>query len=91
MLVQVHFLDPYKHFRPFLLAPVHVLDLYEHVKKRKESAFYPDDNQKIYKKLSDDQKLTIVSSALDNLLNLFEAALYTRVRNTPLEYDKSII
>ena len=30
VLVQVHFLDPYKHFRPFLLAPVHEWDLYKH-------------------------------------------------------------
>ena len=30
VLVQVHFLDPYKHFGLFLLASVHVLDLYKH-------------------------------------------------------------
>ena len=30
VLVQVHFLDPYKHFRPFLLVPVHDWDLYKH-------------------------------------------------------------
>ena len=30
VLVQVHFLDPYKHFRLFLLAPVHDWDLYKH-------------------------------------------------------------
>ena len=30
VLVQVHFLDPYKHFQPFLLAPIHDWDLYKH-------------------------------------------------------------
>ena len=30
VLVLVHHWDPYKHFLPFLLAPVHVLDLYKH-------------------------------------------------------------
>jgi hypothetical protein len=41
VLVQVQVMDPYKHFGPFLHAPVQTMDLYEHYSSRKPKTCVP--------------------------------------------------
>lgn len=51
---------------------------------------YPDENQKEFKDLSYEEKRREATNAIINLVKISQEALATRIKSTPLNFDKNI-